>query len=89
MSPTASSVASSETVFLTWMRYFWFLKVFFKSRSQIWSLMRLICSFNPFYSAFSVTAPKVSPIMAMSMFMNTTEMMNVARRNMKMAKYLS
>ena len=71
------------------MIYFYPLKIFFKSSNHAWSAMRTTCSLSPDSSATSRTYPKVSPIIAMSMFMNTTEIMKVARTNIKNAKYLS
>jgi len=49
-----------------------------------WSAMSVTYSLNPFYSAGSCTLPKVSPIIAMSIFMNTTRIMNEHKMNIDM-----
>lgn len=89
LSTTTSSPASPEFEQFTLMMYFYPLKISLRSKSHAWSLIRMTYSLRPDSSASSVTEPKVSPMIAMSMFMKTTEIMNVANKNMDKAMYLS
>jgi len=80
-----SELESDATDGVKIMMYFLPLKIFLRLRSQAWSAISTIRSLRPDSTEVSCTYPNVSPMIAISMFINTTAIMNVARRNMHIA----